>query len=134
MGATVLDSPASGLAAVRPVTRLVRGAMLVLHWTIVGLTSRGVIPRMLALLGLSIGGILLIASLFGALPDSWAGPAAMIGWSCLLAAFAFGALRTGTLLHGLVLLSPIVPLLTFAFTGAGRGDQRRAPRARCRAG
>jgi hypothetical protein len=97
--------------------------MLVLHWTIVGLTSRGVIPRMLALLGLSIGGILLIASLFGALPDSWAGPAALIGWSCLLAAFAFGALRTGTLLHGLVLLSPIVPLLTFAFTGAGQtGD------------
>jgi hypothetical protein len=94
--------------------------MLVLHWTIVGLTSRGVIPRMLALLGLSIGGILLIASLFGALPDTWAGPATMIGWSCLLAAFAFGALRTGTLLHGLVLLSPIVPLLTFAFTGAGR--------------
>jgi patatin-related protein len=123
VGATVLDSPASGLAAVRPVTRLVRGAMLVLHWTIVGLTSRGVVPRMLALLGLSIGGILLIASLFGALPDSWAGPAAMIGWSCLLAAFAFGALRTGTLLHGLVLLSPIVPLLTFAFTGAGRSDQ-----------
>ena len=123
VGATVLDSPASGLGAVRPVTRLVRGAMLVLHWTIVGLTSRGVIPRMLALLGLSIGGILLIASLFGALPDSWAGPAALIGWSCLLAAFAFGALRTGTLLHGLVLLSPIVPLLTFAFTGAGQtGD------------
>lgn len=123
VGATVLDSPASGLGAVRPVTRLVRGGMLVLHWTVVGLTSRGVIPRMLALLGLSVGGILLIASLFGALPDSWAGPAALIGWSCLLAAFAFGALRTGTLLHGLVLLSPIVPLLTYAFTGAGRtGD------------
>ncbi len=123
VGATVLDSPASGLGAVRPVTRLVRGGMLVLHWTIVGLTSRGVIPRMLALLGLSIGGILLIASLFGALPDSWSGPATLIGWSCLLAAFAFGALRTGTMLHGLVLLSPIVPLLTFAFTGAGQtGD------------
>ena len=129
VGATVLDSPASGLAAVRPVTRLVRGAMLVLHWTIVGLTSRGVIPRMLALLGLSVGGILLIASLFGALPDSWAGPAALIGWSSLLAAFAFGALRTGTLLHGLVLLSPIVPLLTYAFTGAGNSGATSATSA-----
>ena len=129
VGATVLDSPASGLAAARPVTRLVRGAMLVVHWTIVGLTSRGVIPRMLALLGLSVGGILLIASLFGALPDSWAGPAALIGWSSLLAAFAFGALRTGTMLHGLVLLSPIVPLLTYAFTGAGQSGTTSATSA-----
>ncbi|GAA4403677.1 hypothetical protein GCM10023168_15410 [Fodinibacter luteus] len=116
VSATVLDSPSSGLGAVRPVTRLVRGAMLVLHWTIVGLTSRGVVPRMLALLGLSLGGILLTASLLGALPGAWSGPAALFGASCLLAAFAFGALRTGTMLHGLVLLSPIVPLLTFALS------------------
>ncbi len=114
--ATVLDSPTSGLGAVRPLTRLVRGAMLVVHWTTVGLTSGAVVPRMLALLGLSVGGILLTASLLGALPGAWSGPAALIGASCLLAVFAFAALRTGTLLHGLVLLSPIVPLLTFALS------------------
>ena len=123
VSATVLDSPSSGLGALRPVTRLVRGAMLVLHWLVVGLTSRGVVPRMLALLGLSLGGILLTASLLGALPDSWSAPAALFGASCLLAAFAFGALRTGTLLHGLVLLSPLVPLLTFALSQARDADE-----------
>ncbi len=118
VSATVLDSPSSGLGAVRPVTRLVRGAMLVLHWMIVALTSRGVVPRMLALLGLSVGSILLTASLLGALPGAWSGVATLFGASCVLAAFSFGALRTGTLLHGLVLLSPIVPLLTFALSQA----------------
>lgn len=73
VSATVLDSPTSGLGALRPVTRLVRGAMLVLHWMIVALTSRGVVPRMLALLGLSVGSILLTASLLGALPGAWSG-------------------------------------------------------------
>jgi len=118
VSATVLDSPSSGLGALRPVTRLVRGAMLVLHWMIVALTSRGVVPRMLALLGLSVGSILLTASLLGALPGAWSGVATLFGASCVLAAFSFGALRTGTLLHGLVLLSPLVPLLTFALSQA----------------
>jgi hypothetical protein len=94
--------------------------MLVLHWMIVALTSRGVVPRMLALLGLSVGSILLTASLLGALPGAWSGVATLFGASCVLAAFSFGALRTGTLLHGLVLLSPLVPLLTFALSQARR--------------
>lgn len=119
---TVLDSPSSGLGVVRPVTRLLRGAMLVVHWTVVGLTSRAVIPRTLALLGLAIGGVLLLASLVGVLPPAWSGPAALVGGGCLLAAFGFSALRTGTLLHGLVLLTPVVPLLTWAFTEAEEAE------------
>ena len=132
VAASVLDSPSSGLAAVRPVTKVVRGAMLVVHWTVVGLTSRSVIPRTLAMLGLALGSVMLVASLLGTLPESWSGPASLIGSSCLLAAFAFGALRTGTFLHGLVLLSPIVPLLTYAFSlpGVTRGHRRRAGRGR----
>ncbi len=114
--ASVLDAPSSGLDRVRPLTRVVRGAMLVVHWLVVGLTSRATIPRSLALFGLSLGGVLLVASLFGALPQAWSAPAALLGVGAVLAAFGFGALRTGTVLHGVVLLSPLVPLVTFALT------------------
>ncbi len=117
--ASVLDAPTSGLGPARPLTRVLRGAMLVIHWVVVGLTSRSAIPRSLALLGLSLGGVLVVASLFGALPQAWSAPAALIGTACLAAAFGFGALRTGTVVHGLVLLTPLVPLVTFAFTSPG---------------
>jgi patatin-related protein len=114
--ASVLDAPSSGLERVRPLTRVLRGAMLVVHWLVVGLTSRAAVPRSLALLGLSFGGVLLVASLFGVLPEAWSAPAALLGIGALLAAFGYGALRTGTVLHGVVLLSPLVPLVTFALT------------------
>ncbi|MBM6398894.1 patatin-like protein [Phycicoccus sonneratiae] len=114
--ASVLDAPSSGLDRVRPVTRVLRGAMLAVHWLVVGLTSRATVPRSLALLGLSFGGVLLVASLFGVLPQAWSAPAALLGIGALLAAFGYGALRTGTVLHGVVLLSPLVPLVTFALT------------------
>ncbi|QIM21165.1 DUF3376 domain-containing protein [Phycicoccus sp. HDW14] len=116
--ASVLDAPSSGLERVRPLTRVLRGAMLAVHWLVVGLTSRAAVPRSLALLGLSFGGVLLVASLFGVLPQAWSAPAALLGIGALLAAFGYGALRTGTVLHGVVLLSPLVPLVTFALTPA----------------
>ncbi|CCH78752.1 putative Patatin [Nostocoides japonicum T1-X7] len=112
--ATTLDSPRSGLGAIRPVTRSVRGAMLVVFWAMTGLTSKGVLARSLALLGFATGGVLVVLSVFGALPSAIAAPASAIGVSLLLLAFAWGALRSGTMLHGLVLLTPVVPLVADA--------------------
>ncbi|MEO5608209.1 MAG: patatin-like protein [Ornithinibacter sp.] len=122
VGATVLDSPASGLGALRPVTRLIRGAMLVGHWVIVGLTSSAVIARGLTLVGLAVGAVLVALSLFGALPQAWSGPAAMFGISTVLIALAYGTVRTRTLLHGVVLLTPVIPLLAYAFHDASQGQ------------
>ncbi|WP_246291718.1 hypothetical protein [Lentzea indica] len=48
------------------------------------------------------------------LPAWAAGPGAAIGAASLLAAFGYAALRSGTLLHGLVLLSPVIPLAAIA--------------------
>ncbi len=114
VGATVLDSSRSGLGAVRPVTRTLRGAMMLPYWVVTALTSRAALARALALLALSLGGVLLTLSLFGVLPSGLAGPAAAVGGSAVLVALAYGALRTGTLLHGLVLLTPVVPLVAYA--------------------
>jgi hypothetical protein len=114
VAATVLDSNRSGLGVIKPVTRAVRGATLLPYWVAIGLTRGGNAARYLTLFGLSVGGLLLVLSLFGLLPTVVAGPAAVIWVGALLAAFGYGALRSGTLLHGLVLLSPIIPLVTFA--------------------
>ncbi len=121
VSATVLDSPAGGLGALRPVTRLIRGAMLVGHWVIVGLTSSAAIARGLTLVGLAIGAVLVSLSLFGVLPEAWSGPAAMVGISAVLVALTYGTVRTRTLLHGLVLLTPVIPLLAYAFVDASQG-------------
>ncbi len=112
--ATTLDSPRSGLGAIRPVTRSIRGGMLVVFWAMTGLTSKGILARSLALLGFATGGVLVVLAAFGALPSGIAAPAAAIGVSLLLLAFAWGALRSGTMLHGLVLLTPVVPLVADA--------------------
>jgi patatin-related protein len=114
VAATVVDSDDSGLAAVKPVTRSLRGGMLLPYWAVTALTAGGVLSRALALLGLSIGAVLLVLALFGALPAWASGVGAAFGTSALLVAFAYGALRTGTMLHGVVLLSPVIPLLAFA--------------------
>lgn len=107
---TVADSERSGLAAVRPVTRSIRGAALLPYWTITGLTRGGKLAQFLGLLGLAVGGALVVMALFGLLPTWAAGPGAAIGAASLLAAFGYAALRSGTMLHGLVLLSPVIPL------------------------
>ncbi len=124
VAATVVDSDDSGLAAVKPVTRSLRGGMLLPYWLVTALTSGGALSRALALLGLSIGAVLLALALFGVLPAWASGAGAAFGTSALLVGFAYGALRTGTMLHGLVLLSPVIPLLAFAVqrTNEGTGD------------
>jgi hypothetical protein len=121
VAATVIDSSRSGLGAVKVVTRPLRGALLVPFWVIMGLSSKSVLARSLALLGLALGGALLVLSLFGVLPEIFTGPAVALGSGAVLAAFAFGAMRSGTLLHGLVLLSPVIPLVVYA------NDQARRP-------
>ncbi len=129
VGATVLDSSKSGLGVLRPLTRGLRGAMLVIYWGMMALTGKGVIARSLALLGMAMGAILVTLAAFGAVPAGLAGLAAGVGISLLLLAFAFGALRSGTMLHGLVLLTPLVPVLAEAAArtrdgaadGSGRG-------------
>lgn len=121
VAATALDSPRSGLAAIRPVTRALRGAMLVIFWGMTGLTARSVIARSLALLGLALGVVLVALSVFGALPSAVAAPASAIGLSLILLGFGYGALRAGTVLHGLVLLTPIVPLVADAIDRARSG-------------
>ncbi|RAS59956.1 patatin-related protein [Lentzea atacamensis] len=111
---TVADSERAGLAAVRPVTRTIRGAALLPYWTITGLTRGGKLAQFLGLLGLAVGGALVVMALFGMLPAWAAGPGAAIGAASLLAAFGYAALRSGTMLHGLVLLSPVIPLVATA--------------------
>ena len=111
--ATVADSPRFGVKAVRPVTGPVRGAMLLPYWVVNGLAGGGALSRMLAALGLVIGGLLLTLGLFGML--GWAGPVSgTVGAATLLAAIGYSALRTGSLLHGVALLGPVVPLTAYA--------------------
>jgi patatin-related protein len=112
--ATVVDSGRSGLGSIRVVTRPLRGAMLLPYWVVTGLSSRTALGRGLALLGLAFGGALLALSLFGVLPQILAGPSVALGAGAVLGALAFGAMRSGTMLHGLVLITPIVPLVAYA--------------------
>jgi hypothetical protein len=93
---------------------VVRGAALLPYWTITGLTRGGKLAQFLGLLGLAVGGALVVMALFGMLPAWAAGPGAAIGAASLLAAFGYAALRSGTMLHGLVLLSPVIPLVAIA--------------------
>ena len=141
VGATLLDSPRAGLGAVRPLTRGIRGAMLVVFWGMTALTGKAAIARSLALLALAMGAVLVTLAAFGAVPAGLAGLAAGIGISLLLLAFAYGALRSGTMLHGLVLLTPLVPVLAEAISACRhlpgqqqrRGHPRRDPGAGARA-
>ena len=119
---TVADSDRSGLTAAKPVTRALRGGMLLPYWAIWGLTSRQAVARGLALLGFALGGVALTLSLFGVLSSGLAGPAAALGAGAVLAAFAYGALRTGSLLHSIVLLTPLIPLVAYASTVRDSAD------------
>ena len=113
---TVADSDHSGLSAAKPVTRSLRGAMLLPYWALWGLTSRQTVARALALLAFALGGAALALALLGVLFSTLQPAAAALGGGALLAAFAYGALRTGSLLHGIVLLTPALPLAAYAVT------------------
>jgi hypothetical protein len=114
VAATVLDSGRSGLTMLRPVTKAARGLALVGYWVASGLTRGGRSARYGALGALALGGLLLVLSVFGLLP-SWAtAPGALLGAAALFCALAYGAMRSGTVLHGVVLLSPVLPLLVIA--------------------
>ena len=115
---TVADGDRSGLGAAKKVTRALRGGALLPYWAVNGLTGGGTTARFFALLGLAFGGILVTLALFGLLPEWAAGPGAALGIGTLLGMFGYGALRTGSLLHGVVLLSPIIPLAAYAFSAA----------------
>ncbi|GAB2766025.1 hypothetical protein GCM10027020_18270 [Nocardioides salsibiostraticola] len=120
---TVLDSDSNGMPVAKPLTRTLRGGMLLPYWVISALTSRSMAARSLALLGIALGGVLLALSLLGVLPQALAGPGAALGSSTLLMVLAYGALRTGTMLHGLVLLTPVAALATFAVEGGANSSE-----------
>ncbi len=128
VGASVLASPASGLKLLSGFTRAARGALLLPYWVVMGLTARSSVGRSLSLLGLAVGASLLALSLFGALPESFSAPAAAMGASAVLVAFGWAALRTSSLLHGVVLLSPVLPLLTYSVIRARTWEDEAAAR------
>jgi patatin-related protein len=111
---TVADSDRSGLNAAKPITHALRGAMLLPYWAIWGLTSRQSVARGFSLLALALGGVALALALFGVLSADLQPVAAALGTGAVLAGFAYGALRTGSLLHGIVLLTPLIPLTAYA--------------------
>jgi len=115
---TVLDGNQFGVTAAKPVTKVLRGAALLPYWAVTGLTRGGATARFLSILAVAIGGVLIVLALFGTLPGWGAGPAAALGGGTLLGVFGYAALRSGTLVHGLVLLSPVIPLFAYAITDA----------------
>ena len=125
MTSTLLDSDRSGLGRVaKPVTRTLRGAMLLPYWVVTGLTAGGAAARALAFAGLTVGGVLLTLSLLGLLGS--ASPAgALLGVGAVLCALGYAAMRSGTLLHGLVLLAPVSPLVAVGLTDV-LGDTEEA--------
>lgn len=114
--ASVLDSDRSGLGAVKPVTRMLRGATLLPYWTVYGLTRGNRIAQAGGLLAIAIGAAMLMLAMFNLLPAGLIAPAAALGAGMLLTVFGYAALRSRTMLHGLVLLTPVVPLVTHAIT------------------
>lgn len=113
VAATVLDTGASRSPTARKVTGALRGAVMLPYWIVAGLASGGPIVRFLASIGIMAGGLLLVLSLLGVLGalDAAAG---VVGAAALLAALAYSALKTGTLLHAVALLAPVGPLCAYA--------------------
>lgn len=104
---TMLDGGRSGLGAVKGLTRVLRGGALLPYWTVNGLTGGNTMARALGQLSFALGGVLLVLGLLGAAPV-WATTA---GIGLVLVAFVYGALRSGTILHGVVLLIPALIVL-----------------------
>ncbi|ALG11055.1 patatin-like protein [Kibdelosporangium phytohabitans] len=121
---TLADSPQLGVKAARPVTRSLRGVVLLPYWAIFGLTKGGKLARFLGQFGLATGGLLLVLAMFGALPEWAEAPAASFGGGAILAAFGYSAVRTSSLLHGLVLLSPVIPLVAYGLSETGSAQTR----------
>ncbi|GLZ28659.1 hypothetical protein Lesp02_08490 [Lentzea sp. NBRC 105346] len=111
---TVLDSDRSGLAVVKPVTRAIRGGALLPYWMVIGLTKGSRVANGLAVLAGTLGVAMLVLAMFTLLPVWAIAPAATAGAALLLGMFGYEALRSGTMLHGLVLLSPMIPLGIYA--------------------
>jgi patatin-related protein len=112
-GVTMLDGERSGLAAFKPLTRTLRGGALLPYWVVRGLTGGNAVAQSLAQLTLALGGVLAVLGLLG-VAGTWATTA---GVGLLLVAFAYGALRSGTLLHGVVLLVPALVVLALLLPG-----------------
>ncbi len=108
---TVADSPASGLAKLKPVTKFVRGALLLPYWVTLGLTSASAIARLLAVLALAGGAVTLALAVLGVLPDALAAAAAMVGAGTVLFVFGYAAARTGSVLHAFAFMTVGLPLL-----------------------
>ena len=119
--ATVFSSDRFGVKALRPAAKSVRGALLLPYWALQGLTAGGVVAKLLARIGVVIGGVLLTLGLLGSLGD-FSTYAAAAGLATLLAVLAYSALRTGTLLHGVVLLAAAGPLGAWAWTQRGNTE------------
>lgn len=119
--ATLLDSSRLGASALKPVGRTVRGAALLPYWILTGLAGGAPLARFLATVGLVGGGVLLALGLFGVL--GWAGPVGgTVGAATLMAALGYSALRSGSLLHGVALLGPVLPLAAYAFSRSPGSD------------
>lgn len=105
----LIDSPALGVPAAKPVTRPIRGTSVALHLLSNTLGQRG-ITRGLGLLVLALGGSLVAISLISSVP-AWLASA---GFAILLGGLAYTALVTGELALTLVLATPVVPLLVWS--------------------
>ena len=121
---TVADSDRLGVKAVKPVTKTLRGGALLPYWLVTGLTSGSGAARALALLGFAVGGVILTLSVLGVL-GSLSSAGAAVGTGVVLGALGYAALRTGTMLHGVVLLGPVVPLIALGVRL--RGEAADAP-------
>lgn len=118
--ATVMSGRRSGLGVLSPVTRAVKGLTMVPYWVTQGLTSGGLVARSLGLLGIAAGGVLLTLALLGLLDGALAGIGATLGAGAFLAALTYGAMRTGSHLHAVVLMAAAAALVAVGIS-ATRG-------------
>jgi predicted acylesterase/phospholipase RssA len=120
---SMLDDERSGLGKLKPLTRTLRGAALLPYWTMNGLTGGNALARSLAQLTMALGAVLVVLGLLGAAPV-WVTSA---GVGMVLIAFAYAALRSGTVLHGVVLLIPALIVLVLGPPGPGDTGEEPAP-------
>ena len=118
MTSTLLDSDGSGLGGMaKPVTRTLRGAMLLPYWVITGLTASRATARVLAFAGLTVGGVLLTLSLLGLLGSaSSAGALLGVGAVLLGPALLRDALGNASAPASCLLL-PVAPLVAVGLSG-----------------
>ena len=110
---TVADSDRFGPKVLKPLTKTVRGAALIPYWLVTGLLSGSRTAKTVGLFGFAAGGLALLFGLFGIL-GPFSAAATTVGAGVVVGALAFAALRSGTLLHGVVLLGAAVPLVVLA--------------------